>query len=94
MCVSLDGLLDISPPPAVVKIDVEGAEVSVLRGAQRLLEQIRPRILCEVSSGNREEASSILKSAGYRLYDAEARDDFSTEIAQCAWNTVALPGES
>lgn len=35
-------------PPSLVKIDVEGAEVPVLRGMQRLIEQYRPVILYEI----------------------------------------------
>lgn len=33
---------------ALVKIDVEGAELDVLRGAERLLREERPPVLCEV----------------------------------------------
>lgn len=37
-----------NPVPQVIKIDVEGAEASVLAGAQRVLQQHRPAILMEV----------------------------------------------
>lgn len=39
--VSLDFLLDYFPAPSVLKIDVETAEVNVLRGASRLLRTVR-----------------------------------------------------
>jgi FkbM family methyltransferase len=35
-------------PPAFLKIDVEGAEGDVLAGAERVLGQYRPQILCEL----------------------------------------------
>ena len=34
--------------PSLMKIDVEGAEVNILRGARRILDEWRPIVLCEV----------------------------------------------
>jgi FkbM family methyltransferase len=45
-------------PPDFIKCDVEGAEVEVLRGAQRLLAEKRPGILCEIHS--EENRSALL----------------------------------
>ena len=47
---SLDSLVgnDGLPPPDFIKMDVEGAEVDVLRGAQMLLRQARPVLVIEV----------------------------------------------
>lgn len=54
--------------PDVVKIDVEGAEVKVLQGAQETLRSARPRIILSThSAGLHEECSSILRSANYQL---------------------------
>lgn len=39
-----------SPPVALVKIDVEGAEVSVLRSSRRLIERHRPAIYIEINT--------------------------------------------
>jgi len=89
--VTLDGLLDHWAAPSVVKIDVEGAEVSVLCGAQKLLRDSRPKILCEVSKENRDEATSILRTAKYELFDAARPLRGAAPLAQCAWNTIALP---
>ena len=46
--VPLDILLESHPAPALIKIDVEGFEAEVLRGADRLLNEIRPVFLIEL----------------------------------------------
>ena len=48
--VSLDKYVETVPAPDFLKCDVEGAEVKVFRGAQRLLTEKRPGILCEMHS--------------------------------------------
>ena len=56
------------PPPQVVKIDVEGGEVAVLRGMKRLLHQVRPLVLLETHTQACTEAAwQLLSQAGYRL---------------------------
>lgn len=50
-CVSLDvWTAERCVKPILIKIDVEGGEAAVLRGAKRLLEDSSPTILCEVLS--------------------------------------------
>lgn len=57
---------DVAPmDTAVVKIDVEGAELEVLAGAQRLLAETRPFWLVEA---NGEGLLSRLTEAGYRCW--------------------------
>jgi len=41
VAVTLDWLMDSMPAPSVVKIDVEGAELEVLKGASLLFETVR-----------------------------------------------------
>jgi FkbM family methyltransferase len=50
--------------PDFIKCDVEGAEVEVFRGAQRLLAEKRPGILCEIHS---EENRRVLLDEFVRL---------------------------
>lgn len=69
--------------PAVVKIDVEGAELEVLRGAERVLANSPPPVvLLEMIDDNlstfgrsRSDVAGFLKARGYALfeYDAGAR---------------------
>lgn len=89
---ALDSLLTHFVPPTVLKIDVEGAELAVLRGATRLLREFKPRIYCEVTDQTRSDTCSLLKSNGYATYDGES---FGT-AAVCAVgsrtsNLVAIP---
>lgn len=63
------------PLPDFMKIDVEGAEIKVLRGARDTIAKSRPKILFEVSKGlwekqgtSHDEAQSFFKSMSYRLF--------------------------
>jgi FkbM family methyltransferase len=54
------------PVPRVIKIDVEGAEADVLRGAKRVLREARPMVLLSThSTALRHECIGILAEAGY-----------------------------
>ena len=68
--VSLDQLLDAAavPSPALVKVDVEGAEGRVLEGARGMLASHYPKILLAAHGWRRfKECQQILGSYGYRL---------------------------
>jgi FkbM family methyltransferase len=86
---TLDSLLEYFPAPSVLKIDVETHEAKVLNGAKRLLQEIRPRIWCEVSPENSESVGEILRAAKYELYGAETEPH---ERIERAWfHTLAIP---
>jgi FkbM family methyltransferase len=93
LTVTLDWLLERLPAPDVVKIDVEGAEVQVLRGAEALLHRVRPSIVCEVSAENVEATAKILNRNSYVLFDASAARASRQPLAMPVWNTLALPVE-
>jgi len=86
---TLDFLLDYFPVPSVLKIDVETHEVSVLKGAARLLKEIRPTIWCEVSHENSSEITELLHAVGYKLYGAEIQPHPPTDRAW--YHTLAVP---
>lgn len=86
---TLDFLLDYFPAPSVLKIDVETHEVSVLRGAARLLREARPTIWCEVSHENSSEITELLHVAGYELLGAETRPH--PKIDRAWFQTLAVP---
>ncbi|MCB9878626.1 MAG: FkbM family methyltransferase [Planctomycetes bacterium] len=61
--------------PMVIKIDVEGHEVPVLRGLQRTLRERRPLVLCEVVDAHQRRAGysaaqlrAELEQHGYRAF--------------------------
>jgi len=65
--VSLDDYTRTAVAPDLVKCDVEGTEVEVFRGAQRLLREKRPGILCEMhSEENRRLLEESFAGLGYR----------------------------
>lgn len=65
---TLDGFAQNHRPPTMVKIDVEGAETQVLRGAERLLTEAKPRVLCEVHDAEAKTfLEEKLKEKGYTL---------------------------
>jgi FkbM family methyltransferase len=92
--VTLDWLLDQFPAPRVLKIDVEGAENLVIRGAKRMLNDVRPVIVCEVGRVLIDEVSCTLAAARYEIVDLDA--DGSTPVSpdRDFWNILARPAES
>jgi len=89
---TLDFLLDYFPPPSVLKIDVETHEVSVLRGATRVLKDVRPTIWCEVSHENSSEITDLLHAARYELHGAAMLPH--PRITQAWFHTLAVPTAS
>ena len=61
----------------LMKVDVEGAEARVFRGASRVLNELRPIIVYESFDGS---GTKLLKQAGYRVYAME----------ECS-NYIAIP---
>jgi len=66
---SLDSYLhQMDRIPSLIQIDVEGAEMSVLRGAEAALRRARPKLLIEVhgwETGTKHEVYSFLSALGY-----------------------------
>jgi FkbM family methyltransferase len=70
---------DLRSPVSFIKIDVEGAEPFVFRGAKRLLATDRPVILCEINPRGLERVAGCtgsefiaeLAALGYRCFGLE-----------------------
>jgi len=89
--VTLDEMLDHFPHPDLLKSDIEGAEVAMFKGAQRLLSQVRPTILVEVKIPNIREVARLLHEHNYAIFDAE--DLTRGELNQCAYESLIVPRE-
>lgn len=77
--VTLDHLISEGwAPPLVIKIDVEGAELRVLRGGQRLFAEHRPILLLEIF-GDRPQTFALLKEFGYDCFDSDRRGPITAE---------------
>lgn len=85
-------MLEWFPAPKLLKIDVEGAEGHVLKGANHVLREHRPSLYIEVGVSQNATVTKILKDQNYRLYNGDSTDE--TEISSCAFNTLAVPEES
>jgi FkbM family methyltransferase len=65
---ALDDL--VAPPPTLVKIDVEGAELDVLSGMRRLLADVRPIVICEMHDRN-DQFCEAMVAAGYYVINLD-----------------------
>jgi len=88
---TLDELLDVLPAPSVLKIDVEGAELSILQGARRLLTNTRPKIVLEVTNTSAKAVAELFGGFGYHVYDASVPASQRRPLDSAPWNTLAVP---
>jgi FkbM family methyltransferase len=82
---SLDSMLfgGEVPPPSLLKIDVEGAELAVLQGARATLRAHRPEIFAEIHSATLlEQCTLFLTGEGYRTESLNSAVAQSKEIYQ------------
>jgi FkbM family methyltransferase len=78
-------------PPALMKIDVEGAELMVLRGARETIRRTQPLIFAEVhSSALLAECRVLLAAYGYRIESIDR--DPEVARAKDVFQIKASPG--
>ena len=93
------------PGRVVVKLDVEGSELSTLQGAEQLLRTRRPTIIfelnpqsAEAAGGTADDLLAFLASIGYRRFAEIDTFPESTTLERVdrtrLRNLVALPNES
>jgi FkbM family methyltransferase len=90
---NLDWLLSQLPIPDIVKIDVEGAELEVLSNQVRMLNEVRPVIVCEVGSNTADEVTRLLTSESYCLFDGEKPLGKAQLVNRATRSTIAIPEE-
>jgi FkbM family methyltransferase len=91
--VTLDWLSQHTRPPTLLKVDVEGAELLVLRGAGELIAAHRPTILCEVGEDVADEVGRFLVDRGYQLFDARVLRRERVPLTRCPGELLALHSE-
>jgi FkbM family methyltransferase len=90
--VSLDWTAERIPPPDVLKIDVEGAELGVFRGGVKMLEAKRPIVLFESFVGaSQDEITQLLHRLGYTLYNCDLPVADRVPLKKAAVSTLAIP---
>ncbi len=99
----LDEALADGYAPALLKIDVEGAELQVLRGGSETLARHRPVVLFEHGVGGSDlygagpgEVFDVLAEARLRIFDLDGegpytRERFEAIFEQPIWNFLAAP---
>ena len=82
---SIDVMAGEIAPPSLMKIDVEGAEAMVLRGARETIHRYRPVIFAEVHSTTLLiECRALLEAVGYRVdtIDHDPANALSKDVFQ------------
>jgi FkbM family methyltransferase len=97
----LDDVVDSARPPAFIKVDVEGAELRVFRGAAETLIRHRPIVAFEHGAAARKAGESgasasaelheLLSECGLRIFDLDGYGPYSRDGLENAerWNFVA-----
>lgn len=73
---TLDALVEaVGRPPDLVKVDIEGAEIGLLRGAKKVLEEYRPVIFLAVHSKEIfDDLWSTVPGPGYAIKELDGGD--------------------
>jgi FkbM family methyltransferase len=77
--------------PRVVKMDIEGGELSALEGAARTLSEHRPVVVSELTGDLGPDAVKFLGRRGYRMWDLESGRPL--DEGQHPFMVVAIPEE-
>ncbi len=95
MTLTADWLLSHFPHPNFVKIDVEGAELMILKGAVKLLNDVRPVIIVEMPNEHADECAAIFAAAGYLMFSSYDPVDPAKAVTDIhdVWDVLAIPKE-
>lgn len=101
---ALDETLPEDLAPALIKVDVEGAELGVFQGATETLRRHRPLVAFEHGIGGADQFGTTPRDVhdllagelGYRIFDMDGTGPydaaaFDAVFTQPIWNFVAVP---
>lgn len=89
--VTLDYLLDYFDKPNFLKVDVEGAELFVLKGSSKLLKIARPIIMIEINKNTAEDVKTILENNNYMVYDIDTYPEQKLKNLKDISDFLAIP---
>jgi len=92
-CVTLDWLLDNSFAPEIVKMDIEGTELTALAAAPRLLHEVRPILHLEVWSEISGDLGDLLRKSSYVMFNGETDPELTAPLKTPPGCTIAVPVE-
>lgn len=73
--------------PSLIKIDVEGHELEVLRGGEKKLSQCKPLLLIESFPPNLDRVVNFLTKLGYKFWDSDLNKPLSSQTSNLfAWH--------
>ena len=93
---TMDEILDSAQWPSLIKIDVEGHELAVLRGGIDTLSKYKPLIILESLPPRRSQVVELLCGLGYEFIDADHWQPLDKGTSNLfAWHTAGpLPKSS
>ena len=89
---TLDTIMEeLGTPPNLMKVDIEGAEIELLKGARKVLEQFRPVVFVAVHS---KEIFDVLVDMAPRMkYEVEELDGTDIRSVEFCPEVVLMPAE-
>jgi FkbM family methyltransferase len=87
---TLDRLLPPGLQADLLKIDVEGGDYLVLKGARRIFESSPPRVVVIEATSCKTEIEHFLLSYGYRLYQFDDTRSTLVEVKSPVFDTYAV----
>lgn len=86
---TLDSFRDTTPPPAFIKMDIEGAEHDALSGARSLLRETGPDILLSMHGFvQQQRCTALLREEGYELEVITADEAEGNFVVLAAKRTI------
>jgi FkbM family methyltransferase len=80
------------PKPSFLKVDVEGGELAVLRGARRLMADSRPTLVVELHRGKPwEDLLAVVTPLGYRMTELHGDDYLADVLLEPVDATTSAP---